>query len=659
MRCLALVVVLAARMAGAAVDLGYPGAFSLLRPGMTQPRAVNTTYELDVEKVLKVQALVPRRDGESYGVRAYAGSMTLGTPDGSWSYLLPEAGRKTDVAWPEPFAARVTQHFEQGPWRGSVSVDMAQQYPTLWFTLRREAGEAPLRGALLGWGWAKAPGPANWKEPRARPFLGTFKFADGCNGLLRMEPPPAKVDVDADGVQWAYPADVAEARVAYTVVPRARSIEDGVTLLFPGLLPDAVASPPQGWTQRFGGDDAAPWVEFAARDAKWLALPSSLYSPPPEDKPQPGVLSFDAVQGPQDLVAGPVHRVPLPVPPGLGTVAPPWRALDGAPLARIQSVVSQILDHQAADGTFPFNEGRSFYEGLTLAGLSEVGPLLAEPLKSRLNAAVAKGLEHAWSHQQAPKLWPGVLVMPEQPGYVESATDYPEILGCVLQATSLHTALADPGWPAAHRAQIDAQFDQLRGFMGADGIALAQPGPVYVHQIAESAIGGYLAWQALAHLATDPARRAEARARAAYAWQAWRTLYGWRAVFGEPPALINGYENGLAQTIDKPAWTFVQSTFFCFLPCFALPADDHFGLWREVDAQPWWEWSGALGSVQRVYDPSNAIALARGGRLDDVRAHWSEVVKRPYSWQSFDEAPVYEAPAAAWLATLGVTRTSD
>jgi hypothetical protein len=146
----------------------------------------------------------------------------------------------------------------------------------------------------------------------------------------------------------------------------------------------------------------------------------------------------------------------------------------------------------------------------------------------------------------------------------------------------------------------------------------------------------------------------EALARAAFAWDAWRTVFGWRGEYGPPAAVVSGVCRGIVETLAEPPWAYVQYTYFTHLPGFALPADDEFGVFRMLEAQPWWEYTGRGASTQRIYDGCNAIALARAGRGDQVRRHWPAVSGRPFQWQSFDETPVLEVAALAWLGTLGV-----
>jgi hypothetical protein len=148
----------------------------------------------------------------------------------------------------------------------------------------------------------------------------------------------------------------------------------------------------------------------------------------------------------------------------------------------------------------------------------------------------------------------------------------------------------------------------------------------------------------------------EALARSAFAWDAWRAVFRWRQAYGEPKAVVSGVCRGIVETPAEPPWAYVQYTYFTHLPCFALPAEDEFGVFRMLQAQPWWEYTGRLASTQRIYDACNAIALARAGRGDQVRRHRSTVSERPFHWQWFDETPVLEVAALAWLSTAGVVR---
>lgn len=622
---------------------GYPGRLSTLRPALRgEPcSTANGVYTLDVERVLKIHAIVGRRVGEAYGVRVYAGSLSLRAPSGAWGFELPDAARAVAVQWPNQWNATVSQTFTEGAWKAEVSAELAVECPVIWFTFRRLAGAAPIEAGLVGYGWAQRTAPREWViagRPFRRPDGGEidvpcqttraltaiFHDAEGFAGLLRFSPAPAGLRISDDGLTSYYAPQVAEAQVCYALDPEGHT-EDAEPWL--QQLPSAAPS----LVQTFGcdgGPKEKPWVEIADRAG--------------------GRVLIAGVTGDATL------RKALDLPPLIDRMAPNFACLSQAAQRRVDDWVRQALAHQRPDGSFSFGLGRGFYDGITCAVLALVLNLVSPDLRPSLDRAIRDGLRHLWDEGTECRDWPGVILPPEVPDFHVSAVDYPEIEACILQATALYAAQTGDKLPRDLWPQIRRQFEQLRFFYDLNGVALASPGPGYHHVIAESAIGGYLAWHALHHLALmadQPTYAAEARARAALAWRAWHDLFRWRDHYGDPPAVVNGIHQGIVECLRQPPWAYVQSTWFTFLPGFALPREDTFGVWRMLREQPWWEWTGSLGSTQRAYDACNAIALWRAGYREEVLAHWPEVSKRPFSWDTFDNTPIHAIAAEAWLTT--------
>ncbi|MCX7599320.1 MAG: hypothetical protein N2512_10735 [Armatimonadetes bacterium] len=630
---------------------GYPGRLSTLRAALRGEPCwtANGVYTLDVERVLKVHAIVGRRVGDTYGARVYGGSLSLRAPSGAWGFELPDADRAVSVQWPDQWSAAVIQTLSEGTWKAQVSADLVVDVPVIWFTLRRVAGAAPIQAAFLGYGWAQRTAPREWviggqayQRPDGREIdvpvdtagslTAIFRDPEGFSGALRFSPAPADLRLSDDGFTWSYAPAVSEAQVCYgfdvdghaneaLISEHVRRAEAWI-----GQVP---AAPPL-MVQTFGcdgGPRGQPWMEISCKKGGPVLLA--------------GVVSESPL------------RMSLDQPPLIDQVAPDFRPLSDDARRRVDDWVRQALSHQKPDGSFTFGLGRGFYDGITCGVLALVLNLVSTDIRPALHKAIEAGLRHLWFDTAECRDWPGVLLPPEVPDFHASATDYPEIEACILQATALYAAqtggeIARELWPQIHR-----QFEQLRFFYDLNGIALASPGPGYHHVIAESAIGGYLAWHGLYHLALmadQPSYAAEARARAALAWRAWQDLFRWRDDYGDPPAVVNGINQGIVECLTQPPWAYVQSTWFTFLPGFALPRDDTFGVWRMLRAQPWWEWTGALGSTQRAYDACNAIALWRAGYREEVLAHWAEVCRRPFSWNTFDETPIHAIAAEAWLS---------
>ncbi len=640
--------------------MGYPGRFSTLREAYGQPTmTANGAYTLDTERVLKIHAIVPRRAGGNFGERVYGGSMCLHTPGGHFQQDLPDTARVTHVEWPGQWRARVTQTVTDGEWSGELSVDMAADDPALGFTLRRTKGGGALAAGLIGWGWSKAIAPTDWladdqdisrkagaemkiaaKDPAAMGLL--FRDESGFLGALRFTPSPADLSVNDDGLTWSYRADVQEARVTYVIFPTMPAVSDIDTLV--GRLTDG----PHPVRQSFGcdgGPKGKPWVALEPEAGEGMVVPPSLAD-------AVSGRSVPMAEGLAKFVEGRKLRMALDVPPLLEKITPEFKGVPEASRKKIETWAREIIAHQLPNGAFSFGLERGFYDGLTCAALADVLGVVGPDVKAEIERSVEKGLGHLWDDQRDAKSWPGVKAPPEQAGFYELVVDYPEIEACILQATAVYAAQGHKEYAVKRWAQVQQQFEQLRWFYDLTGIALAAPGPNYWHVIAESAVGGYLGWQAMYHLALmadQPVYAEEARARAALAWKAWDTMFRWRDEYGEPKGVVNGINMQQVECWTEPAWAYAQTTWFTFLPGFALPKEDSFGVWRMLRAQPWWEWTGTLRSTQRAYDACNAVALVRAGYGDEVKAHWAAVSARPFHWDDFDQAPAMSMAAEAWL----------
>ncbi|MCC7492270.1 MAG: hypothetical protein IT204_08000 [Fimbriimonadaceae bacterium] len=79
-----------------------PGRFATLSvaPPTGLRQTANSTFTLDLEKVLKFHAIAPRRTATHFGELVYAGSLALRGARVQWSYALPDGARETSVSWP-------------------------------------------------------------------------------------------------------------------------------------------------------------------------------------------------------------------------------------------------------------------------------------------------------------------------------------------------------------------------------------------------------------------------------------------------------------------------------------------------------------------------------------------------------------------------------
>ena len=617
----------------------------------------NLSYSLDVEKVLKVHALTPEPSDEGLGQRHYAGSLTIGTgdPKQPWLFMVP-AEQRVASAWAEgPFAAKIDLAGLGDNWTATQQAGVAVGYPAVWSSFSASGHALPLKAALLGWGWTDAIAPTHWlvggKEHEREPGKG-IKLQDTSllawtddehefSVVLKFDPQPAWIVINDDGLQWEYEAGVGRGALAQIVVDQV--VDDHDLRVLAKLL----GSPPVGPTQTFGhkpdkdGQDR-PWVKFSQRspDAFTAICPSlsqvrserlagSLIGPIILHDPHPlTVLMFD--------------------PPGFDQLVPPLVPLPAPAAARLAKRVRELLGHQQDNGSFDFSQTRSFFDGSTATILAQVLPLLPDDLRAQTQAAVKRCLDHLWDDQVDCPALPDFKFPPEQEGYWRGGIDYAEIMGCVLEATATYAAV-DPDYAKQRWEQIQQHFLQLRTYQDWTGVMLAAPGPDPVHAIAESGIGGCHAWWALYHLSvlTDQTALAdEARGRCGYAWFGLALTCSRRSA--DQVGVVNGLRNGTFELSQQPAWCFVQYNWFSYLPMFLVGEYD-FGLPEMLSRQPWWEWTGQLGSTQRAYDFANALTLWRLGQQETVKQHWAEILDRPYTWQWFDAAPVMEVAALAWL----------
>jgi hypothetical protein len=538
-----------------------------------------------------------------------------------------------------------------------VETDIAAGYPSVWFDLSRKQGDSPLSAALMGFDWANRHAPTTWfvgdetkQAPEVRhagesinlPILVGARvlyaaYADdaGITGCLRFAPAPSSLRVDDSGIYWDYPSAVAEARVEY--LPIASKMAPSTIIALAARL----ANRPTDLKQEFGCDGQGhPWVELSASNSGVMLPPALAGS---QDAKVP------TVEGQLGATSTSKVTVAMSSPPHIDSLSLSVTPLGPADRKQVNAWVSSAISHQLPTGSFDFSQSRGFYDGMTCCTLAEVYPYLTADLRPRVKAALLKGLGHLWDDQQTCTAWPAFKVAPEQSFFIQTGVDYPEIMGFILQATALYTANVDPAYVSTRWPQIERQFSQLRVDTDWTGLAFANPGPEFYQIIPEGSIGGYLGWHALYHLAKmnhAHALAGEARARAAYAWASFLSLYRWRPEFGE--AVVNGINQGQLEVKGASPWTYFQYTWFTFLPAFSLPHDDTMHIWHMLDRMPWWEWTGTLKSRQRANDAANVTALFRAGYASDALAHRDIISGRPVWWDAFDFTPVLLIPAEFW-----------
>jgi len=510
----------------------------------------------------------------------------------------------------------------------------------------------------MGYDWAARTAPLQWwvsdgvhQTPYARtagqleniPVTGAtgaiylvYKDEAGFSGCLRFSPAPMSLRIDDTGVYWTYKATEDDANVEYLTSSGSSTAQDLVA------YSARCSSAPGSITQKFTCDEnGRPSVQMAAKGGA-LVLPSALAAS--------GTASLNSVEGSLAISPTPSIKVPLPEPPQIESLTLPTVRLTPDAQNRVNAWVKSLLQHQMANGSFDFSSQRGFYDGMVCCSLAEVWRQLPASLQPQVKQALKRGLAHLWDGETQCGVWPGYKVAPEQPFFIQTGVDYPEITGFTLQATAIYCTDVDPSYLATRWPQITRQFDQLRTFTDWTGGAYANPGPDFYQIIPEGSIGGYLGWHALYHLSEMHHSRqlaSEAKARAAFAWQAFHSLYAWKADYG--PGIVNGINNGHMEVRNSSPWDAFQYTWFAFLPAFVLPHADSMHLWARLNKMPWWEWTGSLKSRQRANDGGNLCALLRAGYASDVFKHSSTVERRPVWFDAFDFTPTELIPTEYWL----------
>ena len=656
-------------VAGAGLALGPRQLFAQAAGGAVPVYQLHSyTHRLDIERGFKLHCLVPRLGQEVYGAHEYAGFLTARVGDDPWMFIgdqPPEQGAipktlrdlRSGAFW---LRRESPDHVTQI--RQAVAWDAL--YPLVWFTTSlRLDREADVTVGLMGWGWAERKAPTAWTadgRPLRRPEGGELAFPGQCRvlsfeddhgpftGVLLFPASPQRVWADDDGVYWQWQHVPAGESVqiptpAYALVPGRLTPPQRDALV--ELMPASPGPAPVG-----GILADPPGYRVANPLAQAVPVPPPLAALVTDRK---RAVAIPAAAGDLLIVRGDECRTELPVPPELERPVPPKTAVPGEVVGEVSRHVEDVLAHRSPDGRFAFSEGRTFYDGFVCGALAQVVPLLEPPLREEAARAACACLDFLWQHQVRSKAY-GLLVPPEQPSFIESAVDYPEITSCLLYGTLAYALNVDREYPRRYSDLIRIHFDQIGNMTSPCGTAYAAADTNRLHIIAESAIGGYLAWASMYHLGrmVDSPWTAESRARAALAWAGYRELFRWRPEFGEDN-VVNGWWDWCAQVRTPEPWAYVQSTWFSFIPLVPYEHEDRYGLWRSLRAQPWWQYTAGPPPRQRAYDYANALALARAGYADEVKAHWREVHERPFSWETFDYTPVLAMAALPQLAALG------
>jgi len=635
----------------------------------------NAGYSMDIQKGLfKTSVLTPQltavTGGNNYGSPVYAGAISMRGGSGNWLYDNPGAGYTYTVSPTQTgfYLGQAVMNITEPSWAGSLTAKIAAGYPNEWYTYARSSGTAAIHGGLVGYDWAGRTAPTSWAAgtaasqtsytrsgtltitPSGAPYYLVYQDTGGggFSGCLRFDVAPASITIDNVSVQWDYASTVTTANVQY--LPVAPSLTAASIIWVSGLFPTA----PTALSQTFGSNASGnPQVTIAATGLSNLMLPTAAGAPNG---------SITTVEGALGIKTGvSSYAVALPVPPQLTSLNQTFPALNSTDQASVDTWVNGVIANQATSGSFTMSSGRGFYDGVICSSLALVYPNLSTTLKASVKTSVKKCLDYLWTNMPTCVNWPAYKVAPEQAFFVQTATDYPEIMGFMLEATALYCKNIDSTYLATRWTAITTQFNQFKDFTDWSGAQYANPGPDFYQIIPEGSIGGYIGWHALYHLATlngDTTRAAEARARAAMAYQAFSSLYAWNTAYSS--GIVNGNHNGPLEIFTTSIWAYQQYAWFTFLPGFALPDPDTYHVWSGLENLPgtggknWMQYtlatgSGGVGSTQRAYDGANASAYSRVGKYFYFSSYRDDLRTRSVLYDAADNSPILMIPAEYWL----------
>jgi len=630
----------------------------------------NLNHNVVVERGFKLLYLAPQRKGERWGAPRFAGFFSLLINGTIPAYMLlkpnaPGAGTRTLLA--APTVGRYAKDYAGDFGRARVICEDAIGNPLVRFSAQVQARDRPVTVEWLvtGWEWDKQVVPNHWewwgrngrqtlrvdmKGHLSLPVGAGFLLAwnEGQPYTLALLPAsrPREVCVSTRGVALRF----ATSRIApgkkgalpdlYAAVLEAHPAD---ALL--GILP-ALARPHEELVTEFLCAAESSLVRFRWASGKADSL---IPVPPPFSASQllyhPRTPHQDTLLGPVAFVPPRDARIALGFPPNLERLTEGFPPLPPQEKTAVEADVKAILDHQNADGTFTFSLGRPFYDGQTAGVLIQLAPLLDEPLRGRIIAAVRKTLDYWWGRLMTDART-GVVVFPE-PVMPSAVVDYPEISATILYPTAAYARLVDRNyarqiWPkaAALAATMVRAYDVT-------GSAWAHAGPEYVHILTESTVGGYLAYASLYHLAklADQTKAADGfRARACWAFAAME-LYRWREDYGRGGIVSQIFGDGL---FVEPAiaWDYTMFTWFSWCPLWWLPRDDWYHVWEVLRQQRWWLYF--RDSHQLAYDFSHFMALIRFGDPAQGLAHWDEILGHEPSFDNYDTVALYRPLARVW-----------
>jgi len=657
-------------LSGPAMAVVALGRFA--QPSLTGEGTLsNLDHNVVVETGFKLEYLARQRKSERWGAPEFAGFFTVLLNGNTPAYKLlksPTEGTTTLLA--APTLGRYAKDYQGDFGKVRVTCEEAIGRPLARLSADFEARSKPLQVEwfLTGYEWVKQPTPTHWEwwGPSGRQLLhltrdGRLPLPKGDGYLLAWNEGqpytlallpaarPEQVWVRRDGVVLRFASGQAAPGARGTLPDLyAGALEAHPADSLLAILPK-LAQPADELVAETGFAGEAPFVRFSWKDGKerpYLPVPPPFSARVSAQARQPGSL------GPIAFVRGRSTQIALPVPPNLELLTADFPPLPPDEKAAVEADVKAILAHQKEDGEFTFSLGRPFYDGETAGVLIQLAPVVDEPLRGQIIAAVKKCLDYWWGRLRTDART-GVVVFPE-PIMPSAVVDYPEISSTMLYPTAAYAQLVDRDyarqiWPKA--ATLAATVGRAYDISGS---AFAHAGPEYFHILTESTVGGYLCYASLYHLARL-AGEAEAaqqfRARACWAFAAM-DLYRWREEYGKDGILSQIFGHGL-YVEPQLAWDYTMLTWFAWCPLWSLPKGDPYNLYEVLEQQRWWlYWRD---SRQLAYDWSHVIAFMRFGDPAKGLAHWNEILTHEPTFESYDTIALYRPLGRLWKQVNAVS----
>lgn len=627
------------------------------------------THRVDMERGFKFHCLVPRHTRGMYGRHEYAGFFTVRVGENPWMFVGDVAPQHTRI--PQTLADLTKGRFSilrNGPnWVVEQFIEWNALYPATWLSAAvGSETQAQVIGALLGWKWAQQHSGTVWfadgqelRRPLGEPlelpsecrWFGYHNAGEPFTGIIAFPSPCKRAWVDDDGLYWAWGVSGGRERqllchATYILAPEVLSADEMDRLV-------RLLGTPPAQSVCTAAADTTPLCVITVDGAQAICVPPSLSWLRPSWS---GAALLTSAAGTIPIVQGSSLSLDLPSLPQV-EVSLPRVAAPPTVREELAQHVTDVLSHRKSDGRFDFAQGRTFYDSITCACLAQALPVLPDELARETRQALRDCLDTLCdNHQRSPAY--GLLVPPEVPSFVETSIDYPEIAAMLLYAILAYTLNAEPEYATRRADLIETHLRQIRQMTTPEGLAWARADTQHMHLIAESALGGYIAWCSLYHLGRLLNRpwAIECSSRAALNWAAYRGLFRWRTDDYGDVGVVEGWSNWCAELDQSVPWSYVQTTWFSYVPFVTYEPQDEFRVWKNLREQPWWEYtSSEARSRQRCYDYANMLAFARAGLWEvEVKPYYQAVANRPFWFDTFDATPVMAIAALVQLAAMGL-----